>query len=121
MPDGRQMIELVLGEYSWETFSDAEKRVSHLAAGLYSMAGSQGTNSPIAIFSETRAEWLYATLAAFRLNRPVVTLYATLGDEALIHGFNQSEVKFLCGSFVLLYFAVMCLLLKCLSLRYFVH
>ncbi|CAH8510147.1 unnamed protein product [Dicrocoelium dendriticum] len=88
------MIELTLGEYSWETFIDAERRVSHLAAGLYSMFGS-ATNGrrPVAIFSETRAEWVYAAQAAFRLNVPVVTLYATLGDEALIHGFNEAEVN----------------------------
>lgn len=93
-PDGRRMIELTLGEYSWETFGDAERRVSHLAAGLYSMLGPVTENSqPIAIFSETRAEWLYAAQCAFRLNRPVVTLYSTLGDDALVHGLNEAEVS----------------------------
>ncbi|KAF7254898.1 hypothetical protein EG68_07764 [Paragonimus skrjabini miyazakii] len=74
--DGRRMIELILGEYSWETFGDAERRVSHIAAGF-----------------ETRAEWLFAAQAAFRLNRPVVTLYATLGEDALIHGLNEAEIS----------------------------
>ncbi|VDP84485.1 unnamed protein product [Echinostoma caproni] len=88
------MVELILGEYSWETFGEAERRVSRLAAGLFSILGPvRGTNTPIAIFSETRAEWLYAAQAAFRLNRPVVTLYATLGDDALVHGFNEAEVS----------------------------
>ncbi|CAH8438396.1 unnamed protein product [Schistosoma rodhaini] len=91
-PDGRLMIELTLGEYSWETFWDAERRVSHLAAGLYSMLGSiKEHNQPIALFSETRAEWMFAAQACFRLNRPVATLYATLGDDALVHGFNETE------------------------------
>lgn len=91
-PDGRQMIELTLGEYSWETFWDAERRVSHLAAGLYSILGSiKEHNQPIALFSETRAEWMFAAQACFRLNRPVATLYATLGDDALVHGFNETE------------------------------
>ncbi|CAH8436429.1 unnamed protein product [Schistosoma intercalatum] len=86
------MIELTLGEYSWETFWDAERRVSHLAAGLYSMLGSvKEHNQPIALFSETRAEWMFAAQACFRLNRPVATLYATLGDDALVHGFNETE------------------------------
>lgn len=88
------MVELILGEYSWETFGEAERRVSRLAAGLFSMLGPiQGSITPIAIFSETRAEWLYAAQAAFRLNRPLVTLYATLGDDALVHGFNEAEVS----------------------------
>ncbi|THD21008.1 Long-chain-fatty-acid--CoA ligase [Fasciola hepatica] len=93
-PDGRRMVELILGEYSWETFGEAERRVSRLAAGLFSMLGPvRERNTPIAIFSETRAEWLYAAQAAFRLSRPVVTLYATLGDDALVHGFNEAEVN----------------------------
>lgn len=93
------MVELTLGEYSWETFREAERRVSHLAAGLYSMLGPiRNKINPIAIFSETRAEWLYAAQAAFRLNRPVVTLYATLGDDALVHGFNEAEVSWPTGA-----------------------
>ncbi|CAH8436741.1 unnamed protein product [Schistosoma turkestanicum] len=91
-PDGRQMIELTLGEYSWETFLEAERRVSRLSAGLYSMLGSIKENKqPIALFSETRAEWMFAAQTCFRLNRPVATLYATLGDDALVHGFNETE------------------------------
>ncbi|TGZ52047.1 hypothetical protein CRM22_010706 [Opisthorchis felineus] len=93
-PDGRRMIELILGEYSWETFGDAERRVSRISAGLYSMLASEThPRRPIAIFSETRAEWLFAAQAAFRLNRPVVTLYSTLGDDALVHGLNETEVS----------------------------
>ncbi|KAG5442433.1 Long-chain-fatty-acid--CoA ligase 4 [Clonorchis sinensis] len=93
-PDGRRMIELILGEYSWETFGDAERRVSRISAGLYSMLASEThSRRPIAIFSETRAEWLFAAQAAFRLNRPVVTLYSTLGDDALVHGLNETEVS----------------------------
>ncbi|KAF5396507.1 hypothetical protein PHET_10220 [Paragonimus heterotremus] len=88
------MIELILGEYSWETFGDAERRVSHIAAGLYSMLGPATQDKrPIAIFSETRAEWLFAAQAAFRLNRPLVTLYATLGEDALVHGLNEAEIS----------------------------
>ncbi|KAH8854814.1 Long-chain-fatty-acid--CoA ligase 4 isoform 1 [Schistosoma japonicum] len=91
-PDGRQMIELTLGEYSWETFWDAERRVSNLAAGLFSMLGSiKEHNQPVTLFSETRAEWMFAAQACFRLNRPVATLYATLSDDALVHGFNETE------------------------------
>lgn len=93
-PDGRRMIELILGEYSWETFGDAERRVSRISAGLYSMLASEThARRPIAIFSETRAEWLFAAQAAFRLNRPVVTLYSTLGEDALVHGLNETEVS----------------------------
>ncbi|CAL8073876.1 unnamed protein product [Calicophoron daubneyi] len=93
-PDGRRMIELTLGEYSWETYADAERRISNLAAGMYSILGPKTKNEmPIAIFSETRAEYFYGMNAAFRINRPLVTLYATLGEDALVHGFNEAQVE----------------------------
>mgnify|MGYP001799874956 FL=1 len=46
----------------------------------------------ITIFAETRAEWMIAAQACFRENFPLATLYATLGDEAILHAVNQSEV-----------------------------
>ncbi|KAA0196935.1 Long-chain-fatty-acid--CoA ligase 3 [Fasciolopsis buskii] len=115
------MVELTLGEYSWETFREAERRVSHLAAGLYSMLGPiRNKINPIAIFSETRAEWLYAAQAAFRLNRPVVTLYATLGDDALVHGFNEAEVNVIFTSDELL-FKVVKIVHRCPSVNRIIY
>ena len=36
---------------------------------------------------------MIAAQACFRENFPLVTLYATLGDEAILHGVNQTEVR----------------------------
>ncbi|VEL29201.1 unnamed protein product [Protopolystoma xenopodis] len=92
------MIKLTLGTYTWETYGEAEVRVSNLAAGIRKLIGPTPVvpedRQPVAIFSETRAEWLYAAMAIFRLNRPLVTLYSTLGDDALLHGFTESQVSF---------------------------
>uniref|UniRef100_A0AAQ5XFZ3 long-chain-fatty-acid--CoA ligase n=1 Tax=Amphiprion ocellaris TaxID=80972 RepID=A0AAQ5XFZ3_AMPOC len=46
----------------------------------------------IAIFCETRAEWIVVAQACFMYNFPLVTLYATLGPMAIAHGLNETEV-----------------------------
>ena len=46
----------------------------------------------VVLFAETRAEWLIAANGCMKQNMTLVTLYATLGDDALIHGINETEV-----------------------------
>lgn len=101
LPNGKKMVKLTMGEYIWETYVEAESRVSALAAGLRNLLGPLDDNrnngedfpTPLVLFSETRAEWLYAAEACWRLNRPVATLYASLGDDAIVHGLKQTEVR----------------------------
>lgn len=45
----------------------------------------------IIIFAETRVEWMVAAMGCFKQSIPLCTLYATLGDEAIIHGINETE------------------------------
>ena len=52
----------------------------------------------ILIFAETRPEWLLSAFAAFRHSLTVVTLYATLGEEAVKHGINESQVSIILTS-----------------------
>ena len=47
----------------------------------------------IAVFCETRAEWLISAIGCMRQSMPIVTLYANLGEDALVHGINETEVK----------------------------
>ncbi|KAM7536324.1 hypothetical protein Aperf_G00000081272 [Anoplocephala perfoliata] len=100
LPNGKKMVKLTMGEYVWETYVEAESRVSCLAAGLRSLLGPCTEDkkdgdcpTPLVLFSETRAEWLYAAEASWRLNRPVATLYATLGDDAIVHGLEQTQAS----------------------------
>jgi long-subunit acyl-CoA synthetase (AMP-forming) len=46
----------------------------------------------VCIFAETKAEWLMCAIGCFKQTFPLVTLYANLGDEAIAHGINQTEV-----------------------------
>ncbi|KAG2642345.1 hypothetical protein PVAP13_2KG280300 [Panicum virgatum] len=50
-------------------------------------------DSHAAIFSDTRAEWIIAAQGCFRQNLTVVTIYASLGEDALVHSLNETQVS----------------------------
>lgn len=93
------MVELILGDYLWETYREAEKRVSRLCAGLRSLMEEvpvicgDGFSVPVVLFAETRAEWLYAAEACWRIRRPVATVYPELVDSAFVSVVEQTQVS----------------------------
>ncbi|KVI10623.1 AMP-binding, conserved site-containing protein [Cynara cardunculus var. scolymus] len=89
--DGRKFEKLHLGEYQWETYGQIFERVCDFASGLIQLGHDPDTR--IAIFSDTRSEWLMAFEGCFRQNITVVTIYASLGDDALIHSLNETKVS----------------------------
>nr|XP_006632808.2 PREDICTED: long-chain-fatty-acid--CoA ligase 4 isoform X2 [Lepisosteus oculatus]XP_015206874.1 PREDICTED: long-chain-fatty-acid--CoA ligase 4 isoform X2 [Lepisosteus oculatus]XP_015206875.1 PREDICTED: long-chain-fatty-acid--CoA ligase 4 isoform X2 [Lepisosteus oculatus] len=99
-PTGKVFKKLILGEYKWLTYEDVNRQVTLFGSGIAAL-GQQPKNT-IAIFCETRAEWMIAAQACFRRNFPVVTLYATLGEDAVAYGLNESGVTHLITSVELL-------------------
>lgn len=89
--DGRKFEKLHLGEFQWETYGQIFERVCNFASGLIQLGHDPDTR--IAIFSDTRAEWFIAFEACFRQSVTVVTIYASLGDDALIHSLNETKVS----------------------------
>ncbi|KAL9243961.1 hypothetical protein vseg_017789 [Gypsophila vaccaria] len=89
--DGRKFEKVHLGEYQWETFGQVFDRACNFASGLVKLG--HDVNSRVAIFSETRAEWFIALQGCLRQNITVVTIYASLGEDALIHSLNETEVS----------------------------
>ncbi|XP_037440716.1 long chain acyl-CoA synthetase 8-like [Triticum dicoccoides] len=89
--DGRKFEKLHLGEYQWNSYAEAFKRACNFASGLIKM-GHQ-LDSRAAIFSDTRAEWIIAAQGCFRQNLTVVTIYASLGEDALVHSLNETQVS----------------------------
>lgn len=79
-----------MGDYKWHTFSEVNELCMHFGRGLRELGMKPKEN--IVIFAETRAEWMIAAHGLFKQNIPVVTIYATLGDEAIAHGINETEV-----------------------------
>ncbi|KAI5062971.1 hypothetical protein GOP47_0021518 [Adiantum capillus-veneris] len=88
--DGRTFDKLTLGEYEWITFHEGLEQASNFASGL--MAIGHGGGEHCAIFAETRADWFIALQGCFRQSLTVVTVYASLGEEALVHSLNETEV-----------------------------
>uniref|UniRef100_A0A804HI36 long-chain-fatty-acid--CoA ligase n=1 Tax=Homo sapiens TaxID=9606 RepID=A0A804HI36_HUMAN len=99
-PNGKVFKKLILGNYKWMNYLEVNRRVNNFGSGLTAL-GLKPKNT-IAIFCETRAEWMIAAQTCFKYNFPLVTLYATLGKEAVVHGLNESEASYLITSVELL-------------------
>ncbi|CAM4722872.1 unnamed protein product [Lepidochelys kempii] len=99
-PNGKVFKKLILGNYRWLNYEDINQKVNNFGRGL----AAQGLKpkSSIAIFCETRVEWMIAAQTCFKYNFPLVTLYATLGEEAVTYGLNESGASYLITSVELL-------------------
>uniref|UniRef100_A0A146VKD8 long-chain-fatty-acid--CoA ligase n=1 Tax=Fundulus heteroclitus TaxID=8078 RepID=A0A146VKD8_FUNHE len=89
-PNGKVFKKVILGNYHWLTYEEAYHAAKCFGSGLAAL--NQKPHHNIAIFCETRAEWVIAAQACFMYNFPLVTLYATLGPKAIAHGLNETEV-----------------------------
>ncbi|GAV71977.1 AMP-binding domain-containing protein [Cephalotus follicularis] len=95
--DGKSFEKLHLGEYEWMTYGKVFESVCNFASGLTQLGHKNGER--VAIFSDTREEWFIALQGCFRRNVTVVTIYASLGEEALCHSLNETEVTtVICGN-----------------------
>ncbi|KAM3874654.1 long-chain-fatty-acid--CoA ligase 3a [Diretmus argenteus] len=88
--NGKVFKKVILGEYRWLSYEETHSAASQLGSGLASLGQRPGSN--IAIFCETRAEWIITAQACFMYNFPLVTLYSTLGGPAIAHGLNETQV-----------------------------
>ncbi|XP_035835469.1 long chain acyl-CoA synthetase 9, chloroplastic isoform X1 [Helianthus annuus] len=95
--DGRSFEKLHLGDYEWMTYGQVYQVVCNFASGLVQIGHKSGER--VAIFADTREEWFIALQACFRRNVTVVTMYASLGEEAICHSLNETEVTtVICGN-----------------------
>lgn len=97
---GRVIKKVSLGDYKWMTYKEVDARIDEVRRGLLSIGIR--SRKPVAIFAETRVEWIITAHACFRINTPVVTLYANLGEAGLIHAINETEVTHIITSSPLL-------------------
>ncbi|XP_062988289.1 fatty acid CoA ligase Acsl3 [Elgaria multicarinata webbii] len=89
-PSGKVFKKVILGNYHWLSYDEAFSKAKKFGDGLLVLGQQPRTN--IAIFCETRAEWMITAQACFMNNFQLVTLYATLGGPAIVHGLNETEV-----------------------------
>ncbi|XP_021966745.2 long-chain-fatty-acid--CoA ligase 4 [Folsomia candida] len=88
-PDGKSLKKVNLGSYTWLTYAEVDHIAKSFSLGLTKFG--LAPRGKICIFAETRAEWLIAAVAAFKNSYQVVTLYATLGEEGVLHALNETE------------------------------
>lgn len=81
--NGRVFKKYNMGEYKWKTYIEVDKLASSFGRGLRELGQKPLQN--IVIFAETRAEWMIAAHGCFKQNMPIVTVYATLGDDGVAH------------------------------------
>ncbi|XP_058792342.1 long-chain-fatty-acid--CoA ligase 4 isoform X1 [Phymastichus coffea] len=99
-PNGRVFKKYKMGEYRWKSFTEVENLAAKFSRGLKELGLT--TRKNIVIFAETREEWMIAAHACFKQNLTIVTIYATLGDDAIAHGINETEVDTVITSYELL-------------------
>ncbi|KAK8774375.1 hypothetical protein V5799_011089 [Amblyomma americanum] len=99
-PNGKVFKKLILGDYEWTTYEEVDRKIDVTARGL--LAVGARPRKLLAIFAETRAEWMLTAQACFRTNVPLVTLYATLNNDAVVSAVNETEVTHLVTSVDLL-------------------
>lgn len=91
-PNGKIFKKLILSdEYKWVSFYEANQRIDDIAQGF--LANGIKSGDKVIVFAETRMEWMFSAQALFRIGAVLSTLYATLGDEAVVHGINESEAE----------------------------
>uniref|UniRef100_A0AAQ4PP91 long-chain-fatty-acid--CoA ligase n=1 Tax=Gasterosteus aculeatus aculeatus TaxID=481459 RepID=A0AAQ4PP91_GASAC len=89
-PNGKVFKKVILGNYNWLSYEETYEASKSFGSGLAALGQRPKCN--IAIFCETRAEWVVAAQACFMYNFPLVTLYSTLGPTAIAHGLNETEI-----------------------------
>lgn len=89
-PNGKVFKKVIMGDYNWLSYEEAFQTSKCFGSGLAALGQRPQCN--IAIFCETRAEWIIVAQACFMYNFPLVTLYSTLGLAAIAHGLNETEV-----------------------------
>lgn len=90
-PNGRVFKKYNMGDYEWKSFIEVERLADEFGRGLRQLGCAPRDN--IVMFAETRAEWMIAAHGCFKQSIPVVTIYSTLGDDAIAHGINETEVS----------------------------
>ncbi|PAV90113.1 hypothetical protein WR25_05731 [Diploscapter pachys] len=99
--NGRVFEKWEMGEYVWESYREVESHVQRLAAGFKDLV-KESPDSKVVIFAETRAHWVITALSCFRARVPIVTVYATLGEDAIAHAINETDSTILVTSAELL-------------------
>uniref|UniRef100_A0AC35TWZ7 AMP-binding domain-containing protein n=1 Tax=Rhabditophanes sp. KR3021 TaxID=114890 RepID=A0AC35TWZ7_9BILA len=91
--DGRDFQKVRQGDYKFMSYGDVAEQVQLLEKAFTALGVQKGDR--VIIYAETRKEWFITALACFKRGLPIVTVYATLGEEAVGYAINESEGQLL--------------------------
>ena len=83
-------------DYKWITYSQTYEKVKHFSHGLLSQNLTprfEDGSRAIGIYAINQEGWTVANFASQRIDCTIVTLYSTLGQEALVFCINQTEIQ----------------------------
>jgi long-chain acyl-CoA synthetase len=98
--NGKVFKKYRMGDYEWRSFLETDKEARHFGRGIREIGLEP--RDKVVLFAETRAEWMIAAQGLFKQSCIIVTIYATLGEDGVTHGVNETEVKTLITSHELL-------------------
>ena len=90
--DAKGRTKLSQGMYQWLSYHDAYLHATSFAVGLKATCQVK-PGDKVAIYAETKREWLLSTHGCFLNNLTVVTCYASLGEDALLHCLQETDVS----------------------------
>jgi long-chain acyl-CoA synthetase len=86
--DGKLFVKKKLADhYKFLTYHEVGVRLDHIMRGL--LLNGLKPGDTLIFFLETRMEWMLTAQALYRMGGCVATVYATLGDEGIIHVINE--------------------------------
>jgi len=87
----KQTKFVVRGKYVWDSYEEVAEKSLSVGFGLCHLGIKQNAN--VGIFAQNRAEWIVSALALWSQSMRVVSLYATLGENAVEYIVTQSELE----------------------------
>lgn len=94
------LFQYEMGNYEWKSYTEINNLASKFGKGLRELGAQPKEN--IVVFAETRLEWMLAAHGLFKQSFTLVTVYATLGEDAVAHAINETEATIVVTSLDLL-------------------
>ncbi|KAI3380145.1 hypothetical protein SNEBB_007325 [Seison nebaliae] len=89
--DNKKFTKYKMGKYKWLTYEQVHRRVLNFSRGIKHPKLSVEDKDKIIFFMESREEWMIGSQACFQTSIIISSLYATLGEEGIVHGINDSN------------------------------
>lgn len=80
------------GAYEWQTYEEVQKKRDQLGSGIKLLCEPEKGDA-IGIYSLNRPEWIVSDLACTAFSWASVSLYDTLGADAVQYIINHAEIK----------------------------